>query len=460
MFGTAKTDTLSAEFRRSLSVCRSIRVGSYAESLIFVGEFHYSSEVSAVGICRNGLYDTVVNVTGRTVERKFAALAERFARKNEILLFFVHLDISATGNTTSTHTSCNDRGVRSLSASDGKDTLSVFHTLDIFGRSFESYKDNFLAGLALSGCFFSGEYHRTCGGSRRSGDTFAYDVVLVGVFKVFSVESGVKKHVERLSVDLHKRFLLRDHALVDKVASDLDCGSSRSLTVSCLKHVKLLVFNGKFHILHVAIVIFKGFANFLELFVNVREDFCHLSDGHRRSYACNDVLALSVRKEFAHKTFFAGSGVTGERNARSAVVAHITERHHLNINGGTPTVRNVVVHSVNVRSRVVPTSEYCLDSLEKLNLGIGRKIRAELFLIFGFELICKSLKVVGVEFNVLRNALLLFHLVDKFFKIFLADFHNDVGEHLNKSSVAVPSPSGVAGLFGKNFDYVLVKTEV
>ena len=34
--------------------------------------------------------------------------------------------------------------------------------------------------------------------------------------------------------------------------------------------------------------------------------------------------------------------------------------------------------------------------------------------------------------------------VDKSLKVFFADFHNDVGEHLDKTSVTVPSPSCVA----------------
>ena len=73
---------------------------------------------------------------------------------------------------------------------------------------------------------------------------------------------------------------------------------------------------------------------------------------------------------------------------------------------------------------------------------------------------CKFFKVVGAEFNVKRNALCSLHLVDEFFKIFLADFHNNVGVHLNKSSVTVPSPSGVIGFFRYNINNLLVKTEV
>ena len=372
----------------------------------------------------------------------------------------MHLDVSATGNAAGTHTSRNDRRVGSLTASDGENTLSVLHTLDVFGRSFESYENDFLTRFTLFGSLFGGKYHRTGSRPGRCGDTFADYVVLIRVFKVFRIESGVKEHVERLGVDLHKRILFGNHAFVDKVAGDLDSRRRGTLTVSGLQHIEFTVLDGEFHILHIAVVIFENGANFLELFIYVGENFRHLCDRHRRSYARNDVFALSVGKELTHETFFAGSGVTGKRDARAAVVAHVTESHHLYVYSGTPTVRNVVVHTVDVRSGVVPTSEYGFDSLEKLNLRVGGEVAAELFLIFGFELVGKGFKVVGVKFYVERNALLFLHLVDEFFKVLLADFHNDVREHLNESSVAVPSPSGVAGLLRQYLYDLFVKTEV
>ena len=41
---------------------------------------------------------------------------------------------------------------------------------------------------------------------------------------------------------------------------------------------------------------------------------------------------------------------------------HVTKRHHLNVNSGTPRIRDVVHSSVNVRSRVVPGTENSLNS--------------------------------------------------------------------------------------------------
>lgn len=85
-----------------------------------------------------------------------------------------------------------------------------------------------------------------------------------------------------------------------------------------------------------------------------------------------------------------------------------------------------------------------LDSAHELILGIAREILAYFSLILILELHSELFKVVGVKLYVLSYALFLFHSVYKLLKIFLADFHNNVGIHLNKSSVAVPSPSRIA----------------
>ena len=53
VFGTNKTDTLCAEFRCALCVLRSIRIGANAECFVLVCEFHDSSEITAVGVCKN-----------------------------------------------------------------------------------------------------------------------------------------------------------------------------------------------------------------------------------------------------------------------------------------------------------------------------------------------------------------------------------------------------------------------
>ena len=119
-----------------------------------------------------------------------------------------------------------------------------------------------------------------------------------------------------------------------------------------------------------------------------------------------------------------------------------------------------MVHTIDVRARVVPRTEDRFDSLEKLFLRIGREGFADLCLILCFEFACEFFEVVCGEFDVVGDAFSFFEFVDESLKVFLADFHNDVGEHLDETSVAVPSPSGVAGFLCQDFHNVVVETEV
>ena len=347
--------------------------------------------------------------------------------------------------------------MRGHTAANGKDTLRSLHTGYIFGRGLKTDKDNLFASCFPRFRIFCGENDLAASGSRRSAETLSNRGCL---FDGSRVELRVKERVKITRVDHENGFLLGSHTLVNEVARDLKSRLSGSLTVSGLEHEEFAVLNGEFHVLHISVMLFENVAYFDEFLVCLRELLFHFGNVHRGADACNNVFALSVGQEFAEKPLVAGCGVAGKRNAGSAIVAHVTECHRLNVNGGSPGVRDVVVSSVNVRSGVVPRTEYRFDRAHELFFRIVGEIVADLGFVFGFELMCKIFKVVRAEFNVLRNSLFSLHLVDEFFKIFLSDFHNDVGVHLYKSSVTVPSPSGVVGLLRDNFNDLLVKTEV
>ena len=372
----------------------------------------------------------------------------------------MHLDVAATGNAAGSHSASNNRRVRGLTAANGEDALCIFHTFDVFGRSFESDEDDFLACLAFFDCVFSRENDRACRSTRRCRDTFADDVCFVCFFECLCVKLRMEQHIESLCVDLEECFLLGDHTLVDEVASDADCSRCGTFTVSGLKHIEFLLLNGELHILHISIVIFQNLANVLELLVHFGKNFCHLRNGHRGADTRDDVFALCVHKELTHKTGFAGCGVTRESNTRAAIVAHVAECHHLDVDCRAPAVRNVVIHTVDVCAGIVPAAENRFDCFEELFLRIGRERFADLCLILCFELACEFFEVVCGEFDVIGDAFFLFEFVNESFEVLLADFHNDVGEHLNKTSVAVPSPSGIAGFLCQNFHNVVVETEV
>ena len=460
MLGAAKADALRAERSRLLGVLGRIRVGADAERLVLVGELHDAAEVTGVGVCGNGGDEAVVDLTRGAVQRERVALFEDLAREGELLVLLVHLDVAAAGDTAGAHAARDDRRVGGLTAAHREDALCELHALDVLGGRLEADKDDLLALLALFDGVLRREDDGARGGAGGGSDALADDVLLIGFLQRLGVELRVQEHIERLGVDLHERFLLGDHTLVDEVAGDLDGSGSRALAVARLEHIELLVLDGELHILHIAVVIFKDLADFLELLVHLGEHARHLCDGHGRTHARDDVLALCVGEELAHEALFARGGIAGERNARAAVVAHVAERHHLHVDRRAPAVGDVVVHTVDVRAGVVPRTEHRLDRLKELFLGVGGEVLAKLLLVLRLELVGELLQVLRREFDVLRDALLLLHLVDELFEVLLAHFHDDVGEHLDESSVAVIRPAGVARLLGKRLHDFLVKAEV
>ena len=460
VLGTAKADALRAERGSLFRILRGIRVGADRHCLVLVGQFHDAPEIAAVRIGGNGRDQAVIDGARGAVQRNAVALFEHFAREGELLVLLVHLDVAAAGDAAGTHAARDDRRMRRLSAADGEDALRILHAFDVLRRGLEADENDLFAFLALFDCIFRREDDGTRGSAGRGRDALADDVFFVRFLESLGIELRVQQHVKRLRVDLHERFLLGDHALVDEVARDLDRGGGGTFAVTRLQHVEFFVFDGELHILHVAVMIFEDLADILELFIHIGEYVCHLGDGHRGTDARDDVLALCVGEEFAHQALFAGGGVTRERDARAAVVAHVAERHHLDVDGRAPTVRDVVIHAVDVRTGVVPRTEDRFDRAEELFLRVGREVGADLLFIFGLELVGEFFEVVRRQFDVLCDALLFLHLVDELFKIFFADFHDDVGIHLDETAIAVPRPAGIAGFCRDGLDHFFVETEV
>ena len=453
---TAQTDTLGTEFPCLLSICGSIRICSYLKSSCVVSPLHYTSELTC-DLCIDRGDNAVVDAARGTVDGDLVSLAELLACELEYLVLLIHLDVGATGNAACTHTSCNNCSVGCHTASYCEDTLGGLHSLDVLGGCLESYENHLLAPCCPCLCIVSREDDLTgsCSGGCCQGLGQR-----CGLLKDLCIKLGVKESVEVSGVDHRDCLLLCPHAFVNEITCDLESSLGRSLTVSCLEHVELAGLDRELHVLHVSIVCLKDMAYIRELGECLGEFILHLGDVHGCSYTCNNVLTLGVCKELTEKSLVTRSGVTGEGNAGTAIVTHVTEGHGLNVNGSTPGIGDIVVSSVYVCSGIVPGTEDGLDGTHELFLGIRGEVASDLGLVLGLELCGKFLEVVGGKVNVLLDAPCFLHLIDELLEVLLTDFHNNVGIHLDESSVAVPCPPGVIGLLGNDFNNVLVEAEV
>ena len=214
--------------------------------------------------------------------------------------------------------------MRCHTAANCKNTLSGLHTCDVFRRSLKTNKNNLLASLCPLNSVLCREYDLTASSTRRCAETLAHRC---SSLESLSIELGMKKCVKVSRIDHLNSLLLVDHALVNKVTSDLEGSLSCSLTVSCLEHEELTVLNCELHVLHISVMILKSMANILELLESLGELVSHLGNLHRCTNACNNVLALCICKELTEETLCACCRVTGESNTCTAIVAHVTECH-------------------------------------------------------------------------------------------------------------------------------------
>ena len=457
VLGTAEADAFCAEALCIDSVLRGIGIRTNLHLTELVRKTHNAAEVAGIDGSRNGRDEAVVDVAGGTIDGDAVALVVGLTSELELLVLFIHGDSGATGNTAGAHATRNNSCVGGHAAANGEDALCSLHAFDVLRGGLKANEDDLFALLVPNLCIFSGEDDLAASSTGRCSQSLSDRG---SSLKSLNVELRVQQSVEVSRLDHENSLLLVDHAFVDEVASDLQSSSRRSLAVTGLEHVEVLVLDGELHVLHVSVMIFKGVADAYELLVNFRHDFLELVDVLRGADTCNNVFALCVHEELTGENLFAGGRVTGKRNAGAGGLAHVAECHHLHVNSGTPGIRDIVVAAVDVCTRVVPGTENSLDSAHELFLRIVREVLADLFLILSLKLICELLQVVSGQLNVLRYALLSLHRVDELLEVLLADFHNDVGIHLDKSSVAVISPARVAGLLSHNFNNVLVEAEV
>ena len=197
-----------------------------------------------------------------------------------------------------------------------------------------------------------------------------------------------------------------------------------------------------------------------ELVIHLGHLLLQVADRTRRAHACDDVLALRIDEVLAHELLRARGRVAREGHARAGAVAGVAERHLLDVDGGAPLIGDLVHLAVDVRARVIPAAEHGLDGLDELLVRILREGLVLVILVDLLEDDDELLEIVGVQINVVRDALVGLHLVDLFLEQALGDAHDDVSKHLHKAAIAIVGKARVAGLLGQTLNRLVVQAEV
>ena len=165
MLGTAKADTFSAQLSGFLRISRSICVGSYFQSSIFVSPCHDTTKLTSDGsIHRRD--NTVIDLTSRAVNGQWITLMELFACQSELLVGLIHSNLGTAGYTTGTHTTGNHSSVTGHTTANRQDALSRLHTFNILRRGLQANQHYLFASSCPCFSIFGREYDLAAGSAR------------------------------------------------------------------------------------------------------------------------------------------------------------------------------------------------------------------------------------------------------------------------------------------------------
>ena len=456
VLGPGQADAFRAHADRVGRILGGVGIGADFQSAELIRPGHDALEIAADGSfdCRD---ITKVDLAGGAVEGHVFTFFDGEAAELDVLFFLMDLHVAAAGDAAGAHSAGDDCSVAGHAAAHGQNAFRCMHAFDILGRGLLTDQDDTAAGSMSCYGVISREIDAACRCAGRCRKGFAD---LLAFFQGFRVKDGMEQLVERLRLDPAYCFLGSDHAFVHQVAGDLDRCLSSALAVPGLQEEQLAVLDRELHVLHVAVVLFKGICDIDELLVALRQILGELGDLLRCADTRNDILALCVDQILTEDALAACCGVTGEGDACAGRVSHVAEDHGLNVDSGTPGIRDIIHHTVVVCAGVVPGAENGLDGFHQLDLGILREFLTHLFLINSFVLSDDILQILCGQLSIIGISMFLFHVLEDAVKESLAHFHDNVGEHLDETAVRVICKAGIAGLLGEALDRDIVETQI
>ena len=280
--------------------------------------------------------------------------------------------------------------------------------------------------------------------------------------------------VELLRSNAQNGLFLGDEAFLLHVDGNLQRSSGGTLANAGLQHEELALLDGELDVHHVAEVLLEHDEDVLKFLTGLLETRDMLEFGNRRSVADagDDVLALSVDEVVAIELVRTVGCITSESNARRGGVALVAEHHALNVDGSAEVVGNLVLLTVEGRTRVVPRTEHGFDCKAQLLDRILRErndaVDDELGILFRIDALgenalerCNEFcEIICIKVGVLLYALCLLGGGDGLLELVTINAHDDVAEHLDETTIAIPCEARISGLLDKTVDGTVVQTKV
>ena len=468
VLGPAEAYPFGAQLDGLTGIVGRVGVGPDPEAADLVGPLEKGLKLLA-GFGFDQLETADEDFAGGSVQSEGIALLDDLLSHLETPLLIIHIHLLATDDAALPPTPGDDGGVGGLSPCGGENTLGGVHPPDVFGRGLFPDEDNAHAFGGHSLRVFGVEGHLTGSGAGNRVDT-ADQVALLQLILLGGIDDGVEDALDVLILDSQDGVLFGDQTLFHHVHGHSEGGPGKAFPGAALEHVELPLFHGELEVLHVLVVLLQGGPNLAELFVSGGVDLVELGELHGRTDSGDHVLSLGVDQVVSVEEVLSGVGVSGEADTGSALLAHVTEDHLLNVNGGAHDAFDVLDPSVGDGLIGHPGAEDGVHGAPELDHRILGEVGADGLLVDLLvlgdqkrEFLLVNVGVVDLRADRHAEALPgvgLLDLVKGFVKIFSGDSHSRGAVHGDETTVGVHGKAPVSGLFGKTLHGAVVQTEV
>ena len=271
VFCTAKADTYCTEVTCNFRIMRSVRIGTYLQTSIFISQCHQFGKVAGK-LCSFRFYLTIIYYTCTSVQRDIVTFFQQHTINLYRTVFIINVQCTCTRYAAFTHTTSHNSRVRSHTATSRKNTFGNCHTGQVFWRSFDTHHHHTFTGSMPFGSVISKEYDLTGCSTRRSRKTTGQHF---GFLQSILIEYRVEQFIKFIRFHAHQSSLFVDHTLTEQVHSNLYHSSTCTLTVTCLEEPEFTFLYGELHVLHIFIMIFQFSLKSIQFFIDFRHCFFH-----------------------------------------------------------------------------------------------------------------------------------------------------------------------------------------
>ena len=259
------------------------------------------------------------------------------------------------------------------------------HAMNIFRTGFHPHQNNFAPlGLGIL-CIIGCEHDSATGSTWRCRKTLRQNVALCSW-----INCWMQQLVKRRRIDAQHGFVAADQSFCRHIRGNLQRRFGGALARAGLQHPQFTFLDGKFQILHVAVMRFKLVADCAEFrkglrhfrlkrgLLRARLQASGFGQVLRRADAGHNIFALGIDQKLAIERFLSGRWIARKGDTGSGIAAHIAEHHGLHIDRRPPVGGNVVDGAIGNGARCHPGLKHRPDPTPELILRVLRKRRFQL----------------------------------------------------------------------------------